>query len=56
MGLSFMGLNIFKKVAKMSLELLRLPLELHALINGASVSMAPRFFGFVFNFVIFLFA
>ena len=27
-GLSYMGLNIFKEIAKMSLELLWLPLEL----------------------------
>ena len=32
MGLSYMGLNIFKEIAKMSLELLRLLLELLLLL------------------------
>ena len=32
MGLSYMGLNFFKEIGKMSLELLGLPLELLLLL------------------------
>ena len=39
MGLSYMGLNFFKEIAKMSLELLRLMLEL--LLAAASAAASP---------------